>query len=512
MPTTTAATKRVYSRRALNWALYRLAPNAFCRDVLNSSNDPAQRAILRAIADPTGPTRIYVASCHGIGKTHVAAKAALHAGATWGRVRIPCTAPKEDTLLTRLWPEINKVLMGAPMMRLIAEWSKTRVVFYGKPGWEAIAETAARAEGLAGHHEDKVLAIVEEATGVADEFWPVIEGWLTTEGSKLFAVSNYTRNTGVFARSFRRGGANTKSMRISWNPRGIEQHPTMDPTIPYFERTEDGAEVEVWYSDRPSAAWAQEIVAREGWDSTICRVRVRGLPPLVDVDSLVSRSEVQNAYRRAGLEENVLCPLVWTWDVAGAGRDRSVLSARRGNLVHAIRVNTEPNTAFAVQQILEEIAGSSEKPDELLLDAVGIGAGPADQISAAGLNPTPVNVGVPADEGGVDGDAAASATGFANLRALAYWRLRTDFREGRIAISGAIPEAIIDSLAEELEATRWKFNLSNKIQIEPKDEIKKRIGRSPDIADALMLYYARQIGSGQSLELLGETEASHADW
>ena len=507
--------EQIITRRqqALAWALYRHAPNAWCRDILNSPNDPAQHRILAEVAAPRGPARIFVASGHGIGKTHFVAKAGLHAGATWGRCRIPCTAPKEDTLLDRLWPELHKILGGAsPVMRGVASWSKTKVTFYGQPGWAMMAETARATEGLAGHHENRVLGIVEEATGVDDEFWPAIEGWLTTAGSKLLCISNPTRTVGTFARTFRNGGPGVKLFRISWNPRGIEQDSPKDIHRPYSEKSEGGAEVEVWYSDRPDGEWARRIIAREGWDSTICRVRVRGLPPLTDTDSLVGRVEVYAAQGREPRPEDVLAELVWTWDVAGAGRDRSVLAARRGSQVLSIVVSNEPNTAFAVQQILEEIQGLDVRPDELLLDAIGIGAGPADQISAAGFNPRPVNVGASAEDGGSTHDERASQAGFANLRALAYWRLRMDFREGRIAIAPGVPRELIESLAEELEATRWKFNLSNKIQIIPKDEIKKALGRSPDIADALMLYYAKPASSGVGFGLSEQTEASLADW
>ena len=504
------------------WLEYRQQPGLFCLEMLNSPNDPWQDAALRHMVPGSPYDRLLIASCHGTGKTHYAVKLLLHAGTTWGRVRIPCAAPKEDTLKDRMWPEISKVLRGAdPFLRQFVDWQKTKVSFDNSPGHEALIETAAKTEGMAGHHENIVLAIIEEATGVEDEMWPVIEGWLTTEGSKLLAITNPTRTTGVFAKGFRKPDARTKLMRIAWNPSGLLELgidaddpntlETRDSSRPYYELNETGSKVEVWYSDRPDDAWARTIVLREGWDSDICRVRVRGLQPTSDENALVSAEQVWAAYGREPAVNPTGERMIWTWDVAGAGRDRSVLSQRRGDLVDWIHISNQKNTAFAVDEILEEVRGLEEKPHELMVDVIGLGVGPVDQITARGFNPTPVNVGKPTQIEDDSTDEYSTETEYANLRAMYYWRLRKDFREGRICISKSVPENLISTLAEELESTAWKHNLSGAIQMISKDEIKKRLGRSPDLADALMMFYAGPEGH-HTFEAFGDMETSRADW
>jgi len=489
--------------------MYRYAPNAFSRDILGSVNDPCQKRILSEIADPNGASKIFIASCHGIGKTHMAGKALLHMGATGGRCRIPCTAPKEDTLLRKLWPEIHKILGGAdPLMRQVAKWSNTRVTFYGTPGWEALAETARDPEGLAGHHEERVLFIVEEATGVGDEFYPVIEGALTTAGSKLVCITNFTRTTGYFARMFRNGGDDVKLFRVAWNPRGIEEDEPKETHRPYFERSGGGAEVETWYSDRPDGDWARSIIEREGWGSTICRVRVRGLPPLADDDSLVPAKLIWDAYgRSADPDLGYVPPLVWSWDVAGAGRDRSVIAARRGWHVESIVEDSEPNTALAAQSLIEALI--AEEPDQVNVDAYGVGDGPLAVMRAQGYAVDAVYVGTPPE--GLNDQGQPLKDEFANERAWFYWQLRDDFRKGRISLDESIPEETIERLVEELEATRWKHSVNGKIQIVSKDEIKKDIKRSPDLADALMLHYARA-EAGTPAAALGRARSADADW
>jgi hypothetical protein len=42
-------------------------------------------------------------------------------------------------------------------------------------------------------------------------------------------------------------------------------------------------------------------------------------------------------------------------------------------------------------------------------------------------------------------------------------------------------------LAEELLATQWKLTPRGQRQIEPKEELRARLGRSPDLADSLSM-------------------------
>lgn len=83
--------------------------------------------------------------------------------------------------------------------------------------------------------------------------------------------------------------------------------------------------------------------------------------------------------------------------------------------------------------------------------------------------------------------------GFVNKRAEAYWRLREALDPGQ---DGGSPLALPpgNGLLADLAAARWKMT-SRGIQIELKEEIKKRLGRSPDRADAVVMCWSE----GQSL-------------
>jgi len=87
---------------------------------------------------------------------------------------------------------------------------------------------------------------------------------------------------------------------------------------------------------------------------------------------------------------------------------------------------------------------------------------------------------------------------FANLRAAALWHLRE-------LLDPAYPEESImlpddDLMIGDLTAARWKVNSSGKIQIEPKDELAKRLGRSPDTGDAVMQAFAMELVQGDLTE------------
>ena len=56
---------------------------------------------------------------------------------------------------------------------------------------------------------------------------------------------------------------------------------------------------------------------------------------------------------------------------------------------------------------------------------------------------------------------------------------------------GAIPD--MPDLKTELSVTEYKFSKRSRIILQPKEEIKDKTGKSPDVADALALTFARTV-------------------
>ncbi len=113
------------------------------------------------------------------------------------------------------------------------------------------------------------------------------------------------------------------------------------------------------------------------------------------------------------------------------------------------------------------------KPDQVVVDEVGIGAGVVDRLKEQGYSVRGVNV----------GSAAQEHEHFANLRAESYWNLRQLLLDGSVAL----PKD--NELVVQLAALKYSFNSQGKVLIESKDDMRRRGVPSPDKADALMLAF-----------------------
>ena len=127
-----------------------------------------------------------------------------------------------------------------------------------------------------------------------------------------------------------------------------------------------------------------------------------------------------------------------------------------------------------------ELAGryreKSHAHGRIVVDAVGMGTGVCDRLKQWSYV---------VDEY-VGGTFAARGEKFSNKRAEAFWNIRELLEARKIAFP---PD---EKLIEELLALRWR-ELGGKIQLEAKDRLKSRLGRSPDRADALTMAFASNL-------------------
>ena len=111
-------------------------PVAFVRRAIGAKPQKWQRRVLRDLADPE-VTRIAVKSCHGPGKTTVAAWAVLWWLFRYFKSKVPCTAPTEHQLYDNLWPEIHHWIDKSEMkLGRTAKW--TRVIRTPEPPSEDV--------------------------------------------------------------------------------------------------------------------------------------------------------------------------------------------------------------------------------------------------------------------------------------------------------------------------------------------------------------------------------------
>jgi hypothetical protein len=229
-------------------------------------------------------------------------------------------------------------------------------------------------------------------------------------------------------------------------------------------------------SPRVSEAYIEEMKARYGEESNAYRIRVLGEFPKSDEDTVIPMELLDLAMNR-DVEASPYAPLVWGLDVARFGSDRSALCKRRGNAV------TEPIKTWKNLDLMQltgavvaeyEILPPSERPTEILVDSIGLGAGVVDRLRELNLPARGINV----------SESPAMGTTYRNLKAELWYKAKSwlEARDCRLPKD--------ELLIAELATVRYSFTSNGKIQIEGKDEIRKRGLASPDKADAFCLTFA----------------------
>jgi len=168
-------------------------------------------------------------------------------------------------------------------------------------------------------------------------------------------------------------------------------------------------------------------------------------------------------------------------DVARFGRDKTVYVLREGSIVKRIEIMEHADTMKVVGWVRGLLKEDGNPP--LNIDVIGIGSGVYDRLEELEeYDVIPINVG----EGGTDDEAKKK---FHNLRAQMFWNLMKEFQliDGKSMIR--IPNDV--DLIKQLKELRYSYSSERRIKIESKDDLKKRLGYSPDKADALALAFFR---------------------
>lgn len=168
-------------------------------------------------------------------------------------------------------------------------------------------------------------------------------------------------------------------------------------------------------------------------------------------------------------------------DVARGGNDKTVFACLyEGNVIqtHTFAGSETPDA----QSVLARLIKFYRDTPILLVDIIGVGTAVFDLLKTKYDNVKSVNVAM----GSVAKDKTGKL-GFSNLRAELHWKFREDLLDGKYKLVES------QALLADLAAARWRVGGFGDIKAESKDEIRKRIGRSPDESDAVLLasYYTR---------------------
>jgi len=289
----------------------------------------------------------------------------------------------------------------------------------------------------------------------------------------VLLIGNPTDPTGYFADCFK-SEIWTKMTISCFDCPNFKDFPDIEAIR---NSTEEKRLAAIIYPTLITPQWVWERLQEWGEESPLFQARVLGEFPTESTDTLIALKYAEQALRK----EN---PAEGEWyiglDPARFGEDRTGFYIRKGDK----NVKTEWfQKEDTMQTVGRAIHYLQEYPEaKMKIDSIGIGAGVVDRLKETEYADRIEGVNV-AESAEPDGEMK-----FVNIRAKLYWRLRQKFMSNEIQLLDK------GTIVSDLTNLKYRFRSSDgAVQIESKEEIKKRGLRSPDLADAMALSYAEDI-------------------
>lgn len=438
---------------------FRDNPDYFFNSFLGTEFWDKQHEIVFAVLDHE---RVTVRSGNSSGKTFTLAQIILWFMFAFPPAVVISTAPTNRQVENQLWREIRrshknaKRHLGGRMLKkqFILDEDWYAIGFATKSGDDGM-------ETMQGWHGRNILVVIDEASGVHPNVFEAIEGALAAGGMvRLVYIGNPTRATGDFADSFK--DPNFKKIHIS----------AFD--IPNVK------EGRIIIQGLATAEWVEKMKAKYGEDSDVYRIRVKGEFPKGASGSLISVDAIEKAMteedrEKYGDEEMILL------DPSRFGDDEAVFVYTKGNYAKVLEKISKTDTMT--------LAGKGKRyllqyPNaKMRIDIIGLGAGTFDRLreqEEVADRVEGVNVALPADD----------KEAYVNIRAEAWDEMRLWLRD-------AVLEH--DEGWYEMASPKMKIQSSGKMQLESKEDMRKRGVMSPNVADAMALKFARPSEGGTFL-------------
>ncbi|OZI09597.1 hypothetical protein BWI93_03170 [Siphonobacter sp. BAB-5385] len=489
----------------------------FAREALSVNLDKEQEAILSSVQHNP---RTSVASGTARGKDFVTAVAAIcfmYLTPKWRgkelieNTKVALTAPTDRQVKNIMMPEISRLFNRAKRNgvlfpgRLNAYDIRTDNEEWFLTGFKADEHNH---EAWSGFHAVNTMFAITEASGISDDTFAAIEGNLQGN-SRILIVFNPNTTIGYAAKS-QKGERWSRFRLSSLSAPNVLAKKQIIPGQVDYEWVKD--KLELWAKEiRPDEFTEEEddfeFDGKLYRPEDLCRIKILGKFPKVGEDSLIPEQWIELANQRwekyhktyrvnqyPGLQRIGV-------DVAGMGRDSSCFVHRHDNIVSKIRKKNSGGRANHM-----EIAGAvkhhldKDKRAIALIDTIGEGAGVYSRLEELGLVEQIASCKYSEAAKDESEELLTDVTGqykFANMRAYLFWAVR-DWLNPRNNQNAMLPPRA--SLLEEATEIKWKFQSNGSIIIEPKDEIVKRLSRSPDEFDALAnTFYPATVSAPQNL-------------
>ncbi len=439
-----------------------------------------QGDIINALLQPTHEqvSRVAVKSSHGVGKTTTESWCGWVFLMTREMCKVVATAPTANQLQDVLWPEFAKWHMKMPD-ELSSQWdiSATHIRHkkYDK-NWFATARTSNKQENLQGMHEDHILVICEEASGIPSPIFEPIEGILTNaedEGGEalLLMVGNPTQTSGEFADAF-----------------GKNAHLYKRFTITGDETTKKDRNCgKFYFSKRVSQRYRETMASKYGKDGAVYDVRVRGVFPRLADDVVIPLEWAERAAKRPMPRfDKVADPITLVMDVSRFGGDETTLGVYRKN--NCVQMEAWPKTSsnrsadILVDAYKNGSYGVGDVPVvRVIVDEPGVGGGPIDIARRRDVPITPYH-----GQATMTNESEEDQRIYANRRSRDWWTVRLLMEHNMITIPND------EELINQLSSVKYDY-VNEKIKVESKRDMRDRLGdkASPDRADNIVMAQAR---------------------
>lgn len=477
--------------------------------------NPAQRLINDSIVRNRYTA---VPSCHSAGKSFFSAAKVGHFVDSHriGSAFVVTTAPTSAQIESVLWRELNRIHVLAGL--------RGRITRSGYPQWRigdeliAFGRRPTEMASFQGIHARFVLIVLDEADGIPEELWLAADTLVSSGHARVLAIGNPDSADSHFAQIIKPGSGwnvvRVDGLRTpNFTKAGVAPYPELaqymrDNGIPFADASIADIPASIraeWRDLLLSPEWVYERMLRWGvtrfigedkkarWrEPALWLSKVRGVSPTEGSEGIIPLSWVERAMSRwndwdlAGRPKTRPDGSPWgrekySCDVADTGRDETVVSKGFGRIIESLdRVNqqdtdtTSKRLAGKLQNIPNSIA---------IVDGAGIGGGVVNQLRGLRL-PVIAYVGASSAEGMRD---ITQEFTFNNKRSAAYWHLR----ELLDPING--PDDVmlppVEDLKTDLTIPTWSVKTGAIIQVEPKDSVVKRLKRSPDCGDSVVMYF-----------------------
>jgi hypothetical protein len=432
--------------------------------------EPWQEEFWRECVRPGREKRISLQACAGVGKSCGLAIEGLRRLAAYAK---PGEHPKgaavsmtRDNLADNLWAELAKWLRTGRMIKDEFVWTSERIYqkdnqstwFLSARGWSKRANPEEQGRTLSGLHSLFPFVLMDESATIPLSVAQTAEQILTTcEDGMIVQAGNPTTQEGCLY------DASVKQ-RGRWYVIEI----TADPDDPNRcgRVSEDWARAQI-YGDKTT----DPPTLGKGRDDPWVQAFILGQFPKGGINQLLSLEEVNAAMNRALKKSDFdFAPKVLGLDVARQGLDASVLIARQGKMVY----KPDVYRGLSGLELAAKVAGKIKSFDAdatFIDDTGGWGGSVLERLRELQYDPIGVQyAGKPIDPG------------FGNKRAEMWWNAAQAVKNG-----AALPD--IPELRDDL-VTPLYFYKGDKLFLESKDDIRGRLGRSPDYGDAFAQTYA----------------------